>query len=611
MNIADLILALQNGQNPNAAIMAAAQAPDGGFPPAQPPGVDTAPVAPPAPPAAAGPPIPEPRPRPAEAPPGAVVSPPPATPAAPEGVKTPVTNPMPAEAAPRIIQSPPDLSNMYMELIKKNQNAQALDSGASLIAAGFSKYPEIRTGLIHGAFNKTGQHQLTSDDIVKLQGLQVKNQALGIRQAAKAGLMKQYGLSRDTVDYLDASDKLDEVIKAHQTQALQQVTNAQTGQVSLHHGITGKKIADVGGPKDQRTEDAKALDAVNQGRIAAGQPPIDMETFITTVKRDQPQQPNATDIAALDQINRERVGAGQPPTTMEEYVKTIKRDQRAAANEADVLALAAINKERPADKQMTMEHYLTKVKRTGTTVNVGPQGQTFPAPKQGFDYKRNDDGTVYVNPDTKQPEVYPIVGGTGADEATKTGAEARKLTREEREAEEKKNKTAWAKIATTSNVIGATDRALELVNKLGVTGTLAPASRALSFIGGKPSDSYDAQLSTIDANTALAELKAMRESSQTGASGLGSVTDFEQRMLASTINNLRSAQQSADAEKGLIRVKAMFKTMMENRFDEKVDKDSPAKFQELLDRNIHEITIEHTNKNKSGTRAPSNIRRID
>jgi len=66
-----------------------------------------------------------------------------------------------------------------------------------------------------------------------------------------------------------------------------------------------------------------------------------------------------------------------------------------------------------------------------------------------------------------------------------------------------------------------------------------------------------------------------------------------------------------DAEKGLIRVAAMFKTFNENRFDEKTDKDSRAKFQELLDRNIHEITIEHTLKNKAGTRAPSNIRRID
>ena len=57
--------------------------------------------------------------------------------------------------------------------------------------------------------------------------MQVENQALQIRQAAKAGLMKKYNFGRDTVDYLDASGKLDEVIKAHETQALQQVTECR------------------------------------------------------------------------------------------------------------------------------------------------------------------------------------------------------------------------------------------------------------------------------------------------------------------------------------------------------------------------------------------------
>ncbi len=603
MNIADLILALQNGQNPNAAVMASMQAPGGGFPAVQPPGDDAAPV--PAPPASAVPSVPIPQPR----PPGAPPAPPAPTPT-PTGVATPITNPMPSEGAPRIMQSPPDLSNMYLKLIEKSQNAAALDSGASLIAAGFSKYPEIRTGLISGAMNKSGQQHLSSQDILNLQKSQMENQALAVRQAAKAGLMKKYNLSRDSLDYLDASGKLDEVVKAHETQALQQVTNAETGQVSLHHGITGKHIADVGGPKDQRTEDAKALDAVNQGRVAAGQAPISMEEFIKTVKRDQPQEPNATDIAALDQINRENAAAGRPKVSMEDYVKTIKRDPRAAANEQDALNLAAINKERAPDKQMTMEHYLTKVKSRGTTVNVGPQGQTFPAPKQGFDYKRNEDGTVYVNPDTKQPEVYPVAGGTGADEATKIGVEARKATREETEAEEKKNKTRWHQISSTSNILNASDRALELVNKLGVTGVGSRISRAISP-GGLPSDSYDAQLSTIDSNTALLELQRMRDASTSGASGLGSVTDFEQKMLASTISNLRSAQQSKDAEAGLLRVKAMFKTLVENRFDDKVDKDSPAKFEAALQKNLREVAADHANKNRSGTSTFKNIKPLD
>ena len=48
-----------------------------------------------------------------------------------------------------------------------------------------------------------------------------------------------------------------------------------------------------------------------------------------------------------------------------------------------------------------------------------------------------------VNPDTKQPELYAIPGGTGADVATEEAMGAKKLTREEIEAEEAKNKRRW------------------------------------------------------------------------------------------------------------------------------------------------------------------------
>jgi hypothetical protein len=211
MRIDDLILALQRGGNSNDAIMAAAQAPapgGGTMPPVQPTGDDAAPL-----PTAA--PVPAP----------AVPTPQPRPPAAPAAPPTPVTNPLPAEGTPRMMKSPPDLSNMYLQLIRDNQNAARLDSGLSTIAAGFSKYPENRAALLSGSFNKSGQQNITSEDIVKLQGLHLKNQALQIRQAAKVGLMKQYGLSRDTVDYLDASDKLDEVIKAKNTGTLVQVEN--------------------------------------------------------------------------------------------------------------------------------------------------------------------------------------------------------------------------------------------------------------------------------------------------------------------------------------------------------------------------------------------------
>jgi len=636
MNIADLILALKQGEDPNAAILASIQAPapgGGAFPAVQPPGDDVAPI-----PAASVPPPPAP----AAAPPATgippalaamagVGSPKPPAPApastAPQGVATPITNPAPAQEMPRIMQSPPDLSNMYIELIKNNQNAAALDSGMSLIAAGFSKYPEIRSGLIAAAGNQAGKQNLTSQDIVNLQGLRMKNQALQIRQAAKAGLMKQYGLSRDTVDYLDTNDKLDEVIKHRETGTLQVVTNGDTGQVSLWNSNTHRKIADVGGPKPEEgeyvdTPEGRRLMSKRTGQPmgeAVGAKPEEGEYVDTPEGRrlmskrtGQPMGEAVGRLSTEDErtfadINAGRRAAGKPEVTREEYITTIKRDPRAAANEQDVLNLAAINKGRDPDKQMTMEHYLTKVKSRGTTVNVGPQGQQFPAPDAGHDYKRNEDGTVWVNPDTKLPEQVPIPGSMGGDKATSAAMGAKKLTREETEAQEKKNKARWNQVRTSSTVIDATDRALGLVDKPGATGVLAPMSRMLGFIGGKPSDDYDSAVSTIKANTAFAELQRLRDASVGGASGLGSVTDFEQKMLTDAITDLRSMQSTPSAEKALIRVKAMFKTLLEQRFEEKPGEDAKSKFDAALKKNEDELTVEQANKTKAGPRTFKNI----
>lgn len=603
MDIGEIIAKLRNGLNPDAAIVEAAAPP--GMPPVPPSGP---PVAPDTPvtrsPAPSGPP-----------------GPPPVA-AAPQGAQTPITNPTPAAETPRTMRSPPDLANMYLKLVSDNKNAAALDSGATLIAAGFSNRPENRSALIQGAMGQKPGTSLTANDIINLQKQQVENQALAIRQAAKGGLMKRYNLDRDSLDYLDASGKLDEVIKHHNTQNLVQGIDAATGQNAFYNATTGAKVADIGGVKPPTTqfvegpqgpelrrmdtggqvapplgakpqEDQVKLTQINEERSKAGQAPITMEEYLTTVKRDKPE-PNATDKAALEQINTERKAAGKPPLAMEEYIKTVKRDPQQAANAADQAAVDAINADRKLEGKpaITMEQYLTKIKRQGVTVNVGPQGQQFPTPKEGFDYRRNEDGTVYVNPDTKEPEQYPIKGGVGADVAVKAHAEGEEAVRKEREAAEKKAKAGIQKVMTANNVTSAVDRALELVGKPGVTGFGNKLMRAVSP-GGLPSDSYDAAVATVSANTAISALQQMRESSPTGGA-LGNVTDYENRMLASTIAGLHNSQKTEDAEKALIRVKATFATMLQQRYEGKPGDD--ARFQADLARNIEEMSAEHQNK---------------
>src|SRR3954469_16767360 len=134
MDIADIIASIQRGLSPDQAVMQA-----GGAMPQQ----QQAQAAPP------------------------TQQPQTPIPNAPQGQMTPVTNPQPADKAPAATQSPPDLANMYIELMKKNQNAAQLDSGLTTIAAGFSKYPETRAALLNAAGHHAGgSMSLSAQDLI-------------------------------------------------------------------------------------------------------------------------------------------------------------------------------------------------------------------------------------------------------------------------------------------------------------------------------------------------------------------------------------------------------------------------------------------------------------
>jgi hypothetical protein len=161
MDIADIIAAIQRGINPDQAILNA----NGAIPPAQPGPQASAPVPPQPIPAASGTPV---------------------------GVATPVTNPQPPNATTSVTQSPPDLANMYIELMKKNQNAQQMDSGLNLIAAGFSNSPATRAALINAsAAGGHGGMTLSASDMINFQKQQQAVQDKLIRQQALPALMKQ------------------------------------------------------------------------------------------------------------------------------------------------------------------------------------------------------------------------------------------------------------------------------------------------------------------------------------------------------------------------------------------------------------------------------------
>jgi hypothetical protein len=130
---------------------------------------------------------------------------------------------------------------------------------------------------------------------------------------------------------------------------------------------------------------------------------------------------------------------------------------------------------------------------------------------------------------------------------------------------------------------------LGLVDKPGATGFGSRWARSLSP-GGTPADNIDAQLSSLKANVALETLKGLREASKTGASGLGAVTDFEQKMLASVFGPLETYQSGQNIKPTLARIKAAMELLATDDYDNKTDPAAAtSKFMNDLHRRTDEI----------------------
>jgi len=628
MNIAQVIAALQGGGNPDEAVIQAFQPGGAGLPPI--PGPQVAPPSSPFPP-----------------PPG---SPPPAAPPAPPtttvptGAVTPVTNPIPAAASPNALQSPPDLANMYVQLMQQNRNAAALDSGLTMIAAGLSPYEGTRKALIaaSAAGGAQGAGNITSADLINLQKQQQSMKDMLLRRSVLGGLGKQYNLSPETLVALETSGKLDEVIAAHNTGHVIKVTNAENGQESLHHAITGKEIAKIGGPKPEEGEfvegatgrqlrskrtgetmgpsaglpptseartNAEMLDGINAELVAAGKPKISMTEYLTTVKRDKQKAANAADIEALAQINEENAAAGKPAVGMQYFITTIKLEPREAPNAKYIASLAAINKDRPADKQMGMEEYIRRYGKSGVTVNVGPQGQKFPEPPPGQDWERADNGDVLVT--DGKPKLYDLPGSDAAIKRREHALKVEKAEREEKkatEAEVVKDRTAWTKVSSVSRAV---DTAKDLIkNQKSYWPATGLGSSIPAQFGSTSATNVRSVLRTVDANTAFSQLQSMRDASPQGSAGLGSVTDFEQKMLSSAFASLDPYQDDDQLLANLNHVKAAMIVLAENDF-KKGGRLSDAEAQAAYEKALAKALKEVEQEGGGGKIGGNDVRRIN
>jgi hypothetical protein len=188
-------------------------------------------------------------------------------------------------------------------------------------------------------------------------------------------------------------------------------------------------------------------------------------------------------------------------------------------------------------------------------------------------------------------------------EEKETGVDIAKKQKEASDLLKKEHKERVAAAFTSSSVGEAIDKALDLADKPGATGTFAQWGRTLSPVTGMPWNTLDAKLKTVDANNVVTTLNAMRASSPSGGA-LGNVTERENDLLKSTIANTSVNQETPEFKKSMIRIKAAMMVMAENTYD---SADGAARFTRDLNERIDELTVAQANKRSGGR---SKIERI-
>lgn len=505
---------------------------------------------------------------------------PPPVPVPPSPLVSPKQGPTPDS-----MQSPPDLANMYLKLMEKNQNAAALDSGITTIAAGFAQ-PDNRAALLQMAANsgQGGASGISMDDILKIQKSQQDQAALVAQRAQLPGLMKQYNLDEATVKYLDATGQLDETISAL-AKPETEVVEAADKSKKLIDKRTGETIKELSPKVPRATEYVKKGDGsqtlvysddkteVSSGKALTNiEAPVETEIVkaadgsnVLVNKKDGTKIGTVTPAADPETMELERADGSKALIKKSDgsIIKELSKPK--IVNEEDKNHLAQINSERAAANKppMTMEEFLASQKG-GVTVNVGPNGVDYGDPPPDMAWKRDKDGKVLLDEDglptagyvkgspkeiearDKEKAAADAAEGTSAKEERKTGTRAIVNQDVQRAVNEiEKHKDDW-------------------VSGTGLGSLLAGLPKTDAF-------ALSTLLNTVKGNIGFDKLQSMREASKTGAA-LGPVSDFENRLLQSTEGSLAQGQEPAEIIYNLQRYDALAEAYLNGYKDPKTGK---------------------------------------
>jgi hypothetical protein len=217
-----------------------------------------------------------------------------------------------------------------------------------------------------------------------------------------------------------------------------------------------------------------------------------------------------------------------PPKFMEEYNKKFAPTKpEAKPNELQLYEYA-----QSQGFKGTLEEWITSQKRAGATSiqnNIGPTGIDYGNPPKDMAWAREPDGRVKLEKDPKTGHMRPVavpVGG-GSVEREAASAEAKAAARQT-------TQNRYADVVTED-----VQRVTDLVNTsmIPVTGFASLASA----VPGTPQHNIAKLVDGIKANVSFDRLQLMRENSPTGGA-LGQVSDFENRLLQSTLGSLEQSQ---------------------------------------------------------------------
>ncbi len=200
------------------------------------------------------------------------------------------------------------------------------------------------------------------------------------------------------------------------------------------------------------------------------------------------------------------------------------------------------------------------------TNNLGPTGIDYGKPEEGLVWARDENGKVKTD-ERGAAIAVPYQGGS--------------VYRKQADAEKKGASVDTERAVGAAIVTQDIDRIIDIAEKspIAVTGIFSLAKA----IPGTPQSNVAAMLNTVKAKVGFDKLQQMRESSPTGGA-LGQVSDFENRLLQSTMGALEQEQSKEQFVFNLRRVQAVYNAVINGvvRPDGKVEKLSADNVKDVL-----------------------------